>query len=203
VDLETTRIIITVGGSVLAAFGGVGLGYALSLRATRNQQRFQEVAAEREREFRESQRVRELQENAAREFARGLNEAGREVPTGQQRRSTAAGKIAACQKEIREAWGDARPSLRDPAIIRANHTLDTILFIAWQDCAAGDDVDENFFPIGLAFSDLQDALSAFIVREKAPVPRLPEPGQLNALAYPDGENLGLEGIARWVADQGL
>lgn len=194
---------ITVGGSVVTALGGVGVGYALSLRATRNQQRFQELSAEKDWEFREAQRVRELQENAAREFARDLNDAGREVPTGQLRRSVAGDRIATCQAKIREAWGTARSSLRDPAIMQANHTLDTILFIAWQDCTTESDVEENFFPIGLAFSDLQDALSAFIVREGAPPPRLPGPEQLNALAYPSGEDLGLEGICRWVADQSL
>jgi hypothetical protein len=203
VDPETTRTVITAVASVGSALAGVGAGYALSLRATRNEQRFQELSAKKDREFREDQRVRELQENAAREFARDLNEAGREVPTGLLRRSVAGVRIATCQTGIREAWGTARGSLRDPAIIRTNHTLDSILFIAWQDCTTEGNVEQNFFPIGLAFSDLQDALSAFIVREDAPTPRLPEPEQLNALAYPSGKNLGLEGVRRWIADQGL
>lgn len=200
-DPETVRTVITVGGGAATAFGGVGVGYALSLRAARNQQRFHETAAQKDREFRECQRVRELQENAAREFSRDLNEAGTNVPTGMLRRSAAAGRIGACHQGVREAWGTARASLRDPAIIRANRTLDAILFIAWQDCSVERDAEQNFFPIGLAFSDLQDAISAFIVREAPSAPRLPEVEQLNGLAYPDGEDLGLEGIRRWIADQ--
>jgi hypothetical protein len=34
-DPETTRTVITVGAGIVTAFGGVGIGYALSLRATR------------------------------------------------------------------------------------------------------------------------------------------------------------------------
>lgn len=187
---------------MITALGGVSVGYALSLRATRHQRVFQESESEKDRRFREGQRVRELQENAAHEFAHALNEAGKEVPTGLLRRSTAAGRIAKCQQGIREGWGTARASLRDPAIEQANRNLDEVLFIAWQDCGTDRDAEENFFPIGLAFSDLYDAISAFIVREDPPEMRLPPSAQLIALAYPDGENLGLEGIRRWAAENG-
>jgi hypothetical protein len=194
VDPETTRTVITVGGGIVSALGGVGIGYALSQRS-----------AAMDREFIERQRVRELQELGARDFSKALNEAGREVPTGVMRVTQSGRRIGETHREVREAWGEARSLfLRNSDIVRVVAALDCILLIAHQDTVGySGDKEQNYYPIGLAFNDLQDALSAFIVREDQPKPRLPDAKKLEELAYPTGENLGLEGVRRWAAENGL
>lgn len=124
VDPETTRTVITVGGGIVSALGGVGIGYTLSQRS-----------AAMDREFIERQRVRELQELGARDFSKALNEAGREVPTGVMRVSQSGRRIGGTHREVREAWGEAGSLfLRNSDIVRAVAALDCINSVSRNAC---------------------------------------------------------------------
>jgi hypothetical protein len=202
-DPETTRTVVTVTGGIMSALGGVGVGYALSLRSTRNEQDFQRGEAEKERGFRESQRVRELQENAARDLNRALNQAGNLIPTQVRRRYDVAADLAAGHQQVRIAWGDVEALLRhEPSITSRLTAFELLLFIAEQDCTTDGHVEQNFYPLALGFNNLQNAISAFVTRNDPPAPSLPL-DQLNELAYPAGENLGLEGVRRYAAENYL
>ena len=114
-------------------------------------------------------------------------------------------KIQAAIGVLHEEWDIARAYLQQqPAIDRAVRILDSVLFLAESDCTSLDSAaEQNFFPLSAAFEDLHDALGAFVNGDDALPPRLPEPNELLQLAYPDGEELGLEGIRRYLAEHSL
>lgn len=175
--------------TLIVAVFSLGVGFLLS-----------QLSAKGERDFQERQRRRERQEEVAVAFQRAALRAGRNVPTGVVARRIALPGIDRGHQEMREEWGAAEPFLqRDKAVFLAYRVLDVLLLMAAGDCQTDQEETENFYALGRAFCDLQNALSAFVHGENPPTPELPSPETLIQLASPSGRNVGLEGVNRYLA----
>jgi hypothetical protein len=58
----------------------------------------------------------------------------------------------------------------------------------------------SHYPLAVGYRHLRETLAAFIIGDPAPEPLLPEPSELNRLAFPEHRNLGLDGISGWLVD---
>lgn len=148
-------------------------------------------------EAQEKMRRRARQEDAAVALDRVMMNMDQKVPTGVVTRQAAWLPIEEAHQTVREEWGLARAFLhREASIDLGVRVLDNLLLIAAMDCGTDQKTEQNFAPLGSAFEDVRDALSAFVNGEDPPQPRLPNPKRLIQLANPKGKNLGLEGVRR-------
>lgn len=194
-DMTAGDLVVGVGTLLLALFT-----FTLARKAGREVK----VSEEQVRLARESIEAQETarregrREDAAIALNQAMRAAGRDVPTGTLDRRTALAGIDQGSQVLQEEWDLSRGYLQDvPSITRAVGSLDALLFLAASDCRTIDDtVEQNFFPLAAGFEDLHDALAAFINGKEAPQPRLPDSQDLIQLAYPEGKDLGLEGVLR-------
>lgn len=181
--------LLGIGGTI----AGVLLGWWLSHKTARD-------VAREEREWHESQTIRERQETAAGALREAVIEAQRTIPQDLSRRDDAASALFEGHRQLREAWTRAS-LLRNDGIERCFTALDMALFIAQQSTNHSKEHAINFWPLSIALVDMRKALDAYLRREDLPQPVLPSPKELIRIAGSDRN--GIEQIRLDLVERGV
>jgi hypothetical protein len=111
----------------------------------------------------------------------------------------ARGPLFKAQAALQNAYARAGV-LSDPGLRRRMVALDVVFVIALTHIPRHH-AAVNFWPLNVAFDDLTSALTAFLRRQELPEPELPAPEHLTALAWPKDQDVGIDGVMRYLLER--
>lgn len=176
-----------VGGSVIGTVLGVLLGWCLSLRTARE-----------EREWQESQTLRQRQERAAEQLRADLIAVQETMPNSLRPPAEAVDDLLAAHRRFRAAWTRAS-LLTDRTIEDRVGAFDMVLFTAVMDSQGTGPEPINYWILERAAVDLRKALDAFLRREPPPAPNFPSSSE--QIEIMGSSPRGLDRIRAHLAEQ--
>jgi hypothetical protein len=192
-DASGVVAIVGVVASAATGFGGVWLG---SSRATRTAR---QLAAD-QREWTERQQIREHQEQAAKLFDGELLTLMSRVPQGNDLADNVRVPLGTAYNELEEIWR-RHEILGDEEIRQRYFTLNSLIFMAYNDSVGNAGQELNLWPLRVAYEDLRNALRGYLLREPPAQAALPRSTEVIALANPGGTWAGVRGVFDYLIDR--